>query len=99
MKWWRDTLRKGLKVAYKDAERQKQANREAAKRYRQGMTPKGMTQPDTVIPDSIKGLTPDQLYDAIYSYPADTWVDSPEYQELLNRLHIKTVDELEDEGY
>lgn len=54
-------------MAYKDAERQKQASKEAMKRHRErkqgitseGITPQGTTS-DIVIPDSIKDLTPEQ---------------------------------------
>ena len=50
-------------------------------------------------PDKIGELTAKQLYVAINSYPHDTWKDSPEYKELMKRLHSKTIEELESEGY
>ncbi len=31
--------------------------------------------------------TSNQLYSAINSYPQDTWKDSPEFKELMKRLH------------
>ena len=45
------------------------------------------------------GLTANQLYAAIRSYPQDTWKDSPEFKELMRRLHKMSIDQLESGGY
>lgn len=47
----------------------------------------------------VVSLTKDQLYSAIRSYPQDTWVGSPEYVELMRRLKIMSIKQLEDGGY
>lgn len=86
----------------KDENRQREATREAMRRYRvrqKGITEQGITLKPDVIPDNLEAMTADQLYTAIYSYPEDTWIDSPEYLELMSRLRSKTVAELEAEGY
>ncbi len=53
--------------------------------------------------DNIKvgtiSLTANQLYAAIRSYPQDTWRDSPEFKELMRRLHSMSIDQLESGGY
>ncbi len=43
--------------------------------------------------------TSNQLYSAINSYPQDTWKNSPEFKELMKRLHSMSVEELEAGGY
>ncbi len=48
---------------------------------------------------SIGRLTVKQLYSAIRSYPQDTWKDSPEFKELMKRLHSMSIEELETGGY
>ncbi len=47
----------------------------------------------------ISFMTAAELYLAINSYPQDTWKDSPEFKELMKRLHSKSIEELESEGY
>jgi hypothetical protein len=47
----------------------------------------------------VKELSREELYDAIGQYPKDTWKDSPEYQELLDRIEAMTVQQLRDGGY
>jgi len=78
---------------YKDAEKQKEANRLAAQRRRdkaKGMTQEGMTG---------QGMTRAELYQAIRAYPNDQWVNSPEHKELMRRLNTRSVPELEADGY
>ena len=48
---------------------------------------------------SVKNLTREELYNAIDVYSGGDWIDSPEDIELERRLKIKTVKELEKEGY
>jgi len=47
----------------------------------------------------LKNYTAQELYDAIKSYPRDTWVDSPEKKQLDYNLDNKSLKELQDEGY
>ncbi len=119
---------------YNDKDKQKEANRIAAKRYRdrkQGMTQgqinEGMTRTRTegckvaipgdydyvgvcqkidgrwqvVKPDPIapKDMSRIELHMAIRAYPHDQWINSPEHKELLRRLNVMSVEELEAEGY
>ena len=44
-------------------------------------------------------LTANDLYVAIRNYPQDTWKDSPEFKELMKRLHSMSIEELEAGGY
>lgn len=55
-------------MAYKDKDKQREANRQAAKKYRDSMTDKGMTVKTDVIPKSDipvipKSVTPEGLVD------------------------------------
>ena len=43
--------------------------------------------------------TRQEITNAISHYPQDTWKDSPEFAELMRRLHARTVVELKAEGY
>ncbi len=47
----------------------------------------------------LKKMTADDLYDAISTYPRDTWKDSIEFKELIKRIKVKPVSSLEKEGY
>ena len=47
----------------------------------------------------LNKLTAAQLYSAINHYPEDTWKDSPEYKELMKRLHSMSIEELRAGGY
>ena len=48
---------------------------------------------------ALKDYTAQDLYDAIDSYPADTWVKSPEFIELNRRLDIRPINKLIEHGY
>ncbi len=72
--------------------------------YRNRRETPAVTKPESVTakPNSdtqLGQLSRKQLKAAIDSYPEDTWKDSPEYRELIHRLHTKSIDELEAEGY
>ena len=47
----------------------------------------------------VKDMTRQELSTAINAYPQDTWIDSPEHQELMRRLRTLTIDELKAQGY
>ena len=47
----------------------------------------------------MKDYTAQELYDAIDMYPADTWIESPEFVELKRRLKSKNIETLQKEGY
>ncbi len=44
-------------------------------------------------------LSKDQLYSAISSYKADTWVNSPEHKELMRRIETWPLEKLVIDGY
>lgn len=51
------------------------------------------------VTSPVEQLTRKQLKTAIDSCSEDTWKYSPEYKELIHRLHTRTVGELTDDGY
>jgi hypothetical protein len=51
------------------------------------------------VPKPLSVPTAEDLYDAISSYPEDTWKDSPEYEELMKRLRSTPIKVLEERGY
>lgn len=55
-----------------------------------------VVRPTAILP---KDMTRTQLEQAIRAYPHDQWVNSPEHKELLRRLNVMSVEELEGEGY
>ncbi len=48
---------------------------------------------------AVKEMGAQELYDGIDSYEHDGWVDSPEHEELMERLNSYDVDRLKEEGY
>lgn len=49
--------------------------------------------------EPVLNLTRSELMAKIRAYPQDQWVNSPEHNELMRRLHSMTVEELEAQGY
>ena len=50
-------------------------------------------------PNSVRVKTAEDLYDAISSYSEDTWKDSPEYEELMERLKSTPIKVLKERSY
>ncbi len=50
------------------------------------------------VDNPLGGVLYDDLYRAVCCYPGVTWKQSPEYAEIMYRLHNLTVEELESEG-
>lgn len=46
-----------------------------------------------------KHMSRQRIQAKIDSYPGDSWKGSPEYKELMRRLHKYSIDRLESEGY
>ncbi len=46
----------------------------------------------------LDGVVYDDLYRAVCCYPSVSWKQSPEYKEIMHRLHTMTVEQLELEG-
>lgn len=50
-------------------------------------------------PIAVKDMARIELQQAIRAYPNDQWINSPEHEELMHRLHSRSVAELESDGY
>lgn len=56
------------------------------------------TVPEQETGTGLDGVMFDELYRRVRAYPGLDWKTSPEYREIMHRLHTLTVEQLELEG-